>query len=459
MPDAEREAVPAPVLASQRATAAPEAGPGLDTPTVLQLQSTAGNAAVVRLLEDSGPDPVLQQLEADWENPEYEASQSKFKGDGRPKGSPKERYLKLAPLYREHGIDRPLKWAHENIIQGRFFGHSTPMHVDLRAALEAAEADLRAQGTTDAPFRSCWAFNPRSTTRGGWSNHADGKAIDIDAATNPHLLDKKQKRIINAVTGMDITAANPGADAGMDSYDAIVEMSQRFQDRFTPEGMARRIEELEADEQRFAEEEKALGDQLAAIPRAKNRGRLTPEERKQAAQDAKLAKQLTKALKLKHAEVERAQARQTLLSGEVDRYAAAHAAAEKSHQRVAQLLAEIEELETEIDALEAQIEEDEKTLDDAPHDTKEQRAANKKLRVKIAKDRKDKTAKGKSRKAKQAAIAKEKGSVDTLHQWGAEGFMDLSKDLVEALKTAGLAWGGDWAGSKDFMHFEVPASS
>ena len=197
---------------------------------------------------------------------------------------------------------------------------------------------------------------------------------------------------------------------------------------------------------------------MAAIPKAgKNRGRLSPEEREQAKADATLAKQLTKALKLKHAEVTRAQARQTLLSGEVDRYTAEHAAAEKSHQRIAQLLAEIEELENEIDALEAQIEEDEKTLDDAPHDTKQQRADNKKLRLKIVKDRKDKTAKGKSRKAKQSAIAKEKGSIDTLHRWGEEGFMDLDQDLVEALKRAGLSWGGDWAGSKDFMHFEVPA--
>jgi hypothetical protein len=28
--------------------------------------------------------------------------------------------------------------------------------------------------------------------------------------------------------------------------------------------------------------------------------------------------------------------------------------------------------------------------------------------------------------------------------------------MVEALKTAGLRWGGDYSGAKDFMHFEVP---
>ena len=35
------------------------------------------------------------------------------------------------------------------------------------------------------------------------------------------------------------------------------------------------------------------------------------------------------------------------------------------------------------------------------------------------------------------------------------GFLDLDKDMVEALKAAGLGWGGDYAGAKDFMHFEV----
>jgi D-alanyl-D-alanine carboxypeptidase len=445
---------------------------------LLQLQASAGNAAVVRLLrepataeaapaaaggaavpETEGGDTA--QLEADWNNPEYADSQRKFEGGGRPKGSPKERYLKLAPLYKARGIDRPLKWAHENIVQATFFGSETPAHVDLKTALAAAEAELRKDGHNEKPFKKCWAFNPRTTSKGGWSNHADGKAIDIDPENNPHLTNKRQKKIINALTGMDVTAENPGEAQGMTTYEAIAEMSKRFDERFSPEGMEKRIEELEADEERFAAEEAALKAQIGALPK-KKRGRLTAEERKQLAEAAKQAKELTKALKAKHAQVERAQERQQLLESERARFAKVDAEAQVQRNKIAELLTEIEEVETKIDALDAQIDAAEEALKDDDDDenlTKEakkaKRAADKAARAKIRKDRKALEALKKSRKSKHKAIAKAESKIDTLHRWGDEGFMDLEPHLVTALKNAGLSWGGEWAGSKDFMHFEV----
>ena len=44
---------------------------------------------------------------------------------------------------------------------------------------------------------------------------------------------------------------------------------------------------------------------------------------------------------------------------------------------------------------------------------------------------------------------------DTLRGYQQRGFLDLNKTMVEALKGAGLRWGGDYSGAKDFMHFEV----
>ena len=76
-----------------------------------------------------------------------------------------------------------------------FFGHSTPMHKDLKTALKAAEKKLKDDhAMTEAPFGKCWAFNPRTQTGGQWSNHADGKAIDIDEVTNPRLLANRDRR-------------------------------------------------------------------------------------------------------------------------------------------------------------------------------------------------------------------------------------------------------------------------
>jgi hypothetical protein len=42
-----------------------------------------------------------------------------------------------------------------------------------------------------------------------------------------------------------------------------------------------------------------------------------------------------------------------------------------------------------------------------------------------------------------------------LRNYAAGGFLNLSKDVVNAMTGAGLKWGGDWKGAKDFMHFEL----
>ena len=192
---------------------------------MLALQRAAGNRAVRTLLRQPVADPPkpktdAEQWEEDWNDTAFAAAQKHFEGDDRPKGTAKERYLILAPLYKAHGIARPLKFVSDNIVWRSFFGHGTYMHRDLFTPLNNAEKALNKAGVTDAPFTTCWAFNPRTQTGGQWSNHADGKAIDIDEVTNPRLLDPGHRAVISALTETDIAAANPGAAAGLDSYDA-----------------------------------------------------------------------------------------------------------------------------------------------------------------------------------------------------------------------------------------------
>ena len=80
---------------------------------------------------------------------------------------------------------------------------------------------------------------------------------------------------------------------------------------------------------------------------------------------------------------------------------------------------------------------------------------------------KDKTKQVKARKAaiatktaaiklKQKALGKSVAArdEDSLRGYAQRGFLDLNKTMVEELKGAGLQWGGDYTGSKDYMHFE-----
>ena len=246
--------------------------------SILWMQRAAGNAATRALLrDDTKPAPAKPKTdeeiwEEDWINPDFAAATKHFAGEDRPTGDPHFRYMHLAPLYKAvKGIDRPLKWVHENITWGTFYGHGTYLHKDLKAALATAETALK-KDVPDAPFKKLWAFNPRTQTGGQWSNHADGKAIDFDEVTNPRLLDKGHRDVITALTGMDISAANPGAGQGLSSYDASREASQRFQARYTDEGMSERIDEISDDEGELKQEGDALSDAIAAIPTGKKKG-------------------------------------------------------------------------------------------------------------------------------------------------------------------------------------------
>jgi hypothetical protein len=57
---------------------------------------------------------------------------------------------------------------------------------------------------------------------------------------------------------------------------------------------------------------------------------------------------------------------------------------------------------------------------------------------------------------KKTKLEKQK-SDNTLRNYARDGFVNLKKDVVDAMESAGLYWGGNWGSpsSKDFMHFQV----
>lgn len=407
--------------------------------SAVRLQRTAGNHAAVRVLRQPAP-PVVppkpktdeQQWEDDWNDPAWTDKHHYFKGDDRPKGSEKYRYDVLCPLYRTQGIKRPLKYVAEEIVDSDFFGHGTPMHSDLQKALKTAEKTLNKAGVTDAPFIKCWAFNPRTQTGGQWSNHADGKAIDIDEGTNPRLLDKGNRAVISALTDMNISAANPGAGEGLDSYDAGRQASSRFQDRYNEGGLAARVEELAGEELELDEERQEIADALGLIPTGKGTSpKPTDDQKKEAAK-------LKARLKATQAEIKAAVAARKTLEKEHTRFAAIDKAVEDLETAIATLQTEIDALHTEIDALEK-----------APASADRDKALKPKKTALAAK--------AKAIKAKQKLLLKatKKRDDDTLRGYAEKGFLDLNKPMVQALTGAGLRWGGDYTGAKDFMHFEV----
>jgi DNA repair exonuclease SbcCD ATPase subunit len=243
----------------------------------------------------------------------------------------------------------------------------------------------------------------RTQSGGQWSNHADGQAIDIDPDTNPRLIDPKQRAVISALTETDVSDQHLG-------YAGAAEASERFQSRYSVTGLAERSEEIYDDEHGLEAERQEIHDKLDVLGKEK---RPTADQKAQ-------ARTLREQLKAKQAEIRANLAAQQAISHERDRLVGLEKA-------VADVEQEIEKLQGEIDAL------------DATKDTRKIAAITLKL---------------KSRQRRLEAATKERDK-DPLRHMADVGFLDLDEQLVNALKAAGLRWGGDYKGAKDFMHFEV----
>lgn len=115
-------------------------------------------------------------------------------------GDPHRSYLNLKRLYNAKGIQNPAQYISTNIQRHRFFGRPSPRHVDLIQKLSLAEQRLRAAGHT-FNFQSAYSFVPRTFNNNinKLSNHALGKAVDIDPQSNPHIRNRNEMKIIEAV--------------------------------------------------------------------------------------------------------------------------------------------------------------------------------------------------------------------------------------------------------------------
>jgi hypothetical protein len=413
-----------------------------------------------------------QQWDNDWNT--HTGQQHYFAGADRPAGTPRHRYDVLCPLYKAHGIPRPMVYMATSITTAKFYNFSTPAHANLAAALATAESTLKTKGYTTAPVRSLWALNPRTTSAGGWSNHADGKAVDIDPNDNPHLIEQKERKIITLVTGTDMEKGGQG-------YDVMKGASDGFKSDYNAAGLNRRITELTAAEKgkemgrdaakserdalkgqrdTLQTERNRLNQQLKTIPTGK---KATPDDLAKAAalkadiqQKGADFKQVQTNIKQKDADLKKEESE--LKSATQDRKTlqtqlTTYQATEKA---IADLESSVKSLPSEITAIEAQINQSKQDEQDAKAKKDFQGiTAHQKLQAKFQQSLKQKKFALKNQQG-QLDAQKKRRDADPLRNYAKSGFLNLPKDLVEAMTGAGLKWGGDWKGAKDFMHFELP---
>jgi hypothetical protein len=136
------------------------------------------------------------------------------------------RYSELAPLYAAKGISDAAAYLDANMVRLTFFGRRQAGHRDLVAPLRQAEEAMRGQ-TVVPEITSFGCLNPRPIrgTTNRLSNHALGRAIDLNPSSNPRITQRADYLVIAAVTGVDIhRETNPTT---------LSRVSRAFQDRFT----------------------------------------------------------------------------------------------------------------------------------------------------------------------------------------------------------------------------------
>jgi len=324
-------------------------------------------------------------------------------------------------LYRTHGILRPLKYVADNIRTATFYNFKTPAHKNLKNALTVAERILKSKGRAAAPVTKAWAFNARTTSTGKWSNHATGKAIDFDPDINPHLTNPRDRRIISVLTRIDIEKANPGAGSGLDSFDDAKVASDRFKSDYNPAGIRSRLKGLKGQRLALQNDMTVLKALLGGLPSGRKASR---DERRRASE-------LKKQIRKKRAEIRQVVKDRRLLKKELQNY-------EKLDKSIDTLGGKVVALQQEIELLEAMLE---------SASGKERR----RLKKQLARKRR-----ALKKTEKRLAKKEQNRQAQRLRRYATTGFLNLPKDLVEAMKAAGFRWGGDWKKHKDFMHFDLP---
>jgi D-alanyl-D-alanine carboxypeptidase len=214
----------------------------LDLASLIFLQRAAGNATVATLLaqtaqrEAATSEAVANPAKAEWDA--HKSIHGHFDKEGF------QGYLAIRPLYVGAGIANPAKWLDETVANNevKFFGHKTPGHPDLQPPLTAAQEKLKS-----APaINSFWSFVPR-TIRGSKkiSNHALGRAIDINPSTNPRIIGADMIRVIKAVTGIDLGKTQ--------EENAMRQASEVFRAKFDDSYIATQLDEIKSLRQQQTE--------------------------------------------------------------------------------------------------------------------------------------------------------------------------------------------------------------
>ena len=125
-----------------------------------------------------------------------------FDGPGRNGFSYVGAYLNVKRHYNALGIADPATYFTANIRSVTFFNRNTPAHTALITVLNTAQRNLVAAGQNFV-FNDAWSFNPRTFRRdiNQLSDHAMGKAIDINRRDNPLIINAGEILVINAVCG------------------------------------------------------------------------------------------------------------------------------------------------------------------------------------------------------------------------------------------------------------------
>jgi hypothetical protein len=460
-------------------------------PKPVSLPVPVPRQSVVVVQRDPPPvDPDLAQWTADWNDTQFAGARRYFNETSRPPGSPEARYKILCPLYKAHGIPRPLLYIKDSINGSTtFFGDGTPAHTGMQAMLAAAEKTLRDlkddKGNpryTSTPLRQRpWALTVRTTSSKKWSNHADGRAIDFDPDTNPHLDNPEHRAVINEMTGMNIEARNPGAAWKLplftpDTYDSLKMISERFSAVYTEAGLTERSAQLAADRTALVAERdtmRAAREDLAKRTKdvAKERDAVvkrkgaTGAEKTAAREQAKVALKDIDAQKAalkgklagKDKEIEAMTKRANRISAELRKFTREQKRFDATVAAVGAAEAAVAAGSTDLATVTA--------AKDSATELLAQAQKEKKPKPEIAALRKDLAKQTAAVSKAQAALRKHQKSLKdstknrddyTLRKYAREGIINLPKDVVEAMKKAGFSWGGDWEVHKDIMHFDMP---
>jgi hypothetical protein len=188
----------------------------------------------------NNPADYLEAAISDWNsNPGIQRHfGNNFDGDAH------NSYLNLKRLYQEKGISNAAVYFSANIVSITFFNCKTSGHKDLQKALSLAQSRLTSSGV-NYNLVSAWSFVPRTfnANTNKLSNHALGKAIDINPSSNPHITSSNEISVINAVCvnilrGGLLTESNP---------DTLINASSYFQSTFNDNwinGQSQNIKEL-----------------------------------------------------------------------------------------------------------------------------------------------------------------------------------------------------------------------